>query len=170
MNRSIVLGGVAAALALALASAPTTASASCSDRKTTGTIVGGIGGALLGNSISGGGGGAILGGLGGAVAGHAIAGAGCGRYYRHSYNDRGYYGHGRSYGYRNSGYRGYDQRGPAYAPATHTTYWDARGNAISRDEPVGYGRTSYASSNCGVDQSYYDSRGNLVQRPAAPCR
>jgi hypothetical protein len=87
MNRSNVFAGLAAALGLLLLLAPASASASCADRKMTGTILGGVGGALIGNSISGGGGGALLGGLGGAVVGHEIAGSGCrsersGDYYR----------------------------------------------------------------------------------------
>jgi uncharacterized protein YcfJ len=77
MRRWIVLSSLAAALALPVLMTPVTASASCADRKATGTVLGGIGGALIGNSISGGGGGAIIGGLGGAVAGHQIAKGGC---------------------------------------------------------------------------------------------
>ena len=154
MNRSIVLGGIAAAFTLALASAPSTASASCADRKTTGTIVGGIGGALIGNSISHGGGGAILGGLGGAVVGHEVAGAGCGRY-RRAYDDRG----SRSYGYR----------GEAYAPRTRTVYYDERGNPLPDAAPSTYAQAAYRTPACG-SQSYYDSRGNLVQQPVSNCR
>ena len=77
MNRSNLCAGLAAALGLLFLLGPATASASCADRKMTGTILGGVGGALIGNSISGGGGGAVLGGLGGAVIGHEIAGSGC---------------------------------------------------------------------------------------------
>lgn len=170
MNRSILLGAVSAALGLALLSAPNTASASCSDRKTTGTIVGGIGGALIGNSISGGGGGggAILGGLGGAVAGHAIAGSGCGRY-RHDayYYERGprYRHYTRDYGYAGTG---------GYAPRAQTVYYDNRGNPISGG---GYANPGYAAAdyrrtaNCGVvNQSVYDSRGNLITQPVSTCR
>ncbi len=74
MNRVIVMASLVGAIGLGLMAAPTTASASCSDRKATGTILGGIGGALIGNSISHGGGGAVLGGLGGATAvGNRIA-------------------------------------------------------------------------------------------------
>ena len=167
MNRSIVLGAVSAALGLALVTAPATASASCSDRKTTGTIVGGIGGALIGNSISHGGGGAIIGGLGGAVAGHAIAGSGCGRY-RHDayYYERGHrYRHASRYGYRGA---------EPYAPRDQTVYYDNRGNPISGG---GYGAQAYApadyrrSPNCTTtSQSYYDSRGNLITQPVSNCR
>jgi hypothetical protein len=81
MRNLIVLGSLVTALTLPMLAAPTTADASCSGRKTTGTILGGVGGALLGNSISHGGGGAVIGGLGGAVVGHEIGkgGGDCGR-------------------------------------------------------------------------------------------
>ena len=50
MRKSTFLGGVCAALGLSLAAAaPSTASAACS-AATTGTIVGGVGGALIGNA------------------------------------------------------------------------------------------------------------------------
>ena len=95
MKHAILLGGLSAVLALTALAAPLAANASCAERKTTGTVVGGVGGALVGNSISHGGGGAILGGLGGAVLGHEIAGGGCNRsgYSRSSNN--GYDNHGR---------------------------------------------------------------------------
>ena len=78
MRRTIALVALAAAVSLPLIAGPTDASASCQSRKNTGTLVGGVGGALIGNSIARGGGGAILGGLGGAVLGHEIAKGGCG--------------------------------------------------------------------------------------------
>jgi hypothetical protein len=83
MRRFLALTALATAIAIPLA-APTAASASCQGRKNTGTVIGGVGGALLGNSISKGGGGAILGGLGGAVVGHEIAKDGCENTPRHA--------------------------------------------------------------------------------------
>ena len=77
MRNLILIGSLAASLALPMLAAPTAANASCSGRKTTGTILGGVGGALLGNAVSGGGGGAVVGGLGGAVVGHEIGRSGC---------------------------------------------------------------------------------------------
>jgi len=74
MNKSTL--AVTALIGLSAASlliAPASASASCAGRKTTGTVLGGVGGALVGNSIAHGGGGAILGGVGGAVLGHELA-------------------------------------------------------------------------------------------------
>ena len=48
MNRTLIAGGFAAALALSLAMAPGTASACCADSKMEGTVLGGVGGALIG--------------------------------------------------------------------------------------------------------------------------
>ncbi len=77
MRRTFSLTALAALVAAPLLIGSTDAAASCQSRKTTGTVLGGVGGALLGNSISHGGGGAVLGGLGGAVVGHEIARSGC---------------------------------------------------------------------------------------------
>jgi len=77
IRKTIASAALAALVALPLVAGPTAASASCRGRANTGTVVGGVGGALLGNSISHGGGGAIIGGLGGAVLGHQIAKSGC---------------------------------------------------------------------------------------------
>jgi hypothetical protein len=102
---AIIRAGLAALVALPLIAGPTAASASCQGRKNTGTVLGGVGGALLGNSISRGGGGAVIGGLGGAVVGHQIAKSGCGSsrhaYYRHGHSRYAY----RSDPYRSDGYR-----------------------------------------------------------------
>ncbi|WP_293452840.1 glycine zipper 2TM domain-containing protein [Phenylobacterium sp.] len=69
---------MAALLALPLALAPLNAdAATCKSRKTTGTVLGGVGGAVLGNAVSHGAGGLLIGGLGGAVVGHEIGAAGC---------------------------------------------------------------------------------------------
>ena len=91
MRKTIAFSALAALIAAPLMMAPTDASASCKSRKTTGTLLGGVGGALLGNSISHGGGGAVIGGLGGAVVGHEIGKSGCNSrraYYRSSSRTR----------------------------------------------------------------------------------
>ena len=77
MRKTLSLTALAALVAIPLAFGPSEASASCQGRKNTGTAIGAIGGALLGNSVSKGGGGAVIGGLGGAVIGHEIAKGGC---------------------------------------------------------------------------------------------
>ena len=77
MKQRMMILGLAAVLALPLLATPLTASASCAQRKTTGTVVGGVGGALIGNAVIGGVGGTVAGGLGGAVLGHEVARGGC---------------------------------------------------------------------------------------------
>lgn len=159
MKRIFGMSGLAIALALPLLAAPGSAHASCADRKLTGTVVGGVGGALIGNSISRGGGGAIIGGLGGAVIGHEIAGSGC-RRYRSEYRS----------GPRQRSYRG---EAGAYAgqPARYV-YYDAYGNAVaggaatSPQSPYG----DAAAPLCRTEtRSYYDARGALVQQPVQIC-
>ena len=119
MRRTFGLTALAALVAAPLLLAGTDASATCQDRKTTGTLLGGVGGALVGNSISHGGGGAVIGGLGGAVLGHEIArsGGGCAT---------------RTY-YRTSRTRYASQRAPVQAPprAVRKVYYDEYGNPVA---------------------------------------
>jgi uncharacterized protein YcfJ len=113
MGKIFTSAALATLIALPLIAGPTGANASCQGRKDTGTVLGGVGGALIGNSISHGPGGAILGGLGGAVIGHQIAKQGCGSsghaYYR---RDHSRYAH------------------EAYRP-TSRAYYDQRGNLVT---------------------------------------
>jgi uncharacterized protein YcfJ len=88
MRKTLSTAALATLVALPLLVGPTAASASCRGRANTGTVIGGVGGALIGNSISRGGGGAIIGGLGGAVLGHQIAKSGCASSPRHAYYRR----------------------------------------------------------------------------------
>ena len=97
MRRAFIIAGVLVAVA-----APSLASAeSCQrhahDRKVTGTVVGGIGGALIGNAISHNTTGALLGGLGGAVVGNQVARVNCP-------DQVAYYHHGRRH-HHHDGYR-----------------------------------------------------------------
>lgn len=62
-----------------MASASSADAASCRSRKTTGTIVGGVGGALVGHAIAGNTGGTIIGGLGGGLLGRQVGKSGCKR-------------------------------------------------------------------------------------------
>jgi hypothetical protein len=112
MRKTIALTALAALIALPLVAGATDAGASCQGRKDTGTVLGGVGGALVGNSISKGGGGAIIGGLGGAVLGHQIAKSGCGPS-RHAY-------------YR----RGHSRYASNYAPPSRV-YYDQHGNPVT---------------------------------------
>ena len=92
MRKILAMTALAAAFTLPLVVGSTEANASCQGRKNTGTLIGGVGGALLGNSISRGGGGAVIGGLGGAVVGHEIAKSGCGASRHAAYrSSRGHY-------------------------------------------------------------------------------
>ena len=125
MNRLKIAAGLAAVLAASLLLAPGSAAASCSDRKATGTVVGGVGGALIGNSISRGGGGAILGGLGGAVLGHEIARGTCGHERRAEYRRRYY----RGYGPYPTGDR-FSEAHPQ--PQPMIGYYDERGNLVGQ--------------------------------------
>jgi uncharacterized protein YcfJ len=128
MRKFIALTALAAAISLPLIAGPTAANAGCQSRKNTGTLIGGVGGALLGNSISHGGGGAIIGGLGGAVVGHEIAKGGCGS--------------ARQASYRHSRSRYPDERGrnrysdeQAYS-GTRKVYYDQYGNALLSPPPA----------------------------------
>lgn len=154
MRISIILGGVCAALGLSLAAAPTTASAACSGA-TTGTIIGGVGGALVGNAISKGGGGAIIGGLGGAVVGHEIGKSGC-----RSYRSTRYYRAPRrtTYSYSRSGH------------STPSYYYDSYGRPIYAGAG-GYEVNGYRRGGaCRAEtHSYYNERGELVQRSVSAC-
>jgi len=165
MKRLVLMGGLAVALALPLVAAPGAAQASCEDRKLTGTVLGGVSGALIGNSISRGGGGAILGGLGGAVVGHEIAGSGCRRYRSSAYYRRGY---------REGSYRG--AAAPYPDPATRYVYYDTYGNPVTEGAAPGAALRPpgpYADAGpapCRTEmQAYYDDRGALVQHPVQNC-
>lgn len=165
MNRWIIVGGLAAALALPLLTAPTGASASCTDRKVTGTVVGGVGGALIGNSIARGGGGALLGGLGGAVLGHEVARSTC-RHERYDYRHAEYRRRSAPHGpYQNGTYPG--DAGGAPPPPQQVVYYDERGNIVGQRAPAPGADPSAA---CPTEtQSYYDDRGTLVQRQVPTC-
>jgi len=84
MRKTLACSALAALIALPLIAGPTAADASCRSRKVNGTILGGVGGALLGGAVTHGSTGPIVGGIGGAVVGHEIGRSGCARhaYYR----------------------------------------------------------------------------------------
>ena len=148
-NLLIAMAGTAGLLALAGAGP---AAASCASSETTGTIVGGIGGALIGNAV-GRAPGAFVGGLGGAVVGNEIGRSSC----RHA-----------RYGYRYER-RVYEPRRTAdpafyYDPAGRPIYPAANGYAAAYRQPEGYGGA------CRSEQrDYYDATGNLVQRSVKVC-
>jgi uncharacterized protein YcfJ len=131
MRKIFAVTALAAAISLPLVVGPTDANASCQSRKNTGTIIGGVSGALLGNAVSHGGGrtgGTIIGGLGGAVIGHEIAKSGC-RGASHAY-------------YRSSRSRYATAQGPDYGRPDYgrpdygrKVYYDQYGNAVASPAP-----------------------------------
>ncbi|CAN7558260.1 glycine zipper domain-containing protein [Phenylobacterium sp. LjRoot225] len=121
MRRTWMAAGLVAALAApSFASARDACQQRAHDRKVTGTVLGGVGGALVGGAI-GDTKGAVIGGLGGAVVGNQLARTKCDRrvVYRtrstHRASSRGDDAAPRGCTYENRRY--YDERGQAiYAP------------------------------------------------------
>jgi hypothetical protein len=151
MRPWITAMSLAAAAALPLALAPASASASCSDAKTTGTILGGVGGALIGNSIARGGGGAIVGGVGGALLGRSIASSSC-RHARYAYGPA-------RYGYP-----------PPLAAAP--VYYNDYGDPVTPPPPAGAPVADAAPADryCHVEtRAFYDDQGQLVRAPVRVC-
>ncbi|WP_297506274.1 hypothetical protein [uncultured Caulobacter sp.] len=155
MTRLVIVSLAIGAIALPTAITPTRAdAASCHSRKATGTVIGGLGGALVGNAISKGGGGLLVGGLGGALIGREIGKSGC-----HTTRTVYYEGGSRA-----------PARRPAPEPARQV-YYDQRGNRIAADgfapaaQPV-----SNPSGGCrAATISFYDERGQLVRRNVDIC-
>ena len=148
MRAWILSAALTAMAAGPVALAPVVAQASCEDTRTTGTILGGVGGALIGNSLARGGGGLILGGVGGALAGRAIAGSTC----RHS----------RAY-YRARYYGPPGPPGPPPAPAA-PVYYDQFGNVAGPGAPASAAYSYAQGPACRIEtQSYYDQQGALVR-------
>jgi uncharacterized protein YcfJ len=127
IRKTFTTAALAGLIALPLLAGPTAASASCRGRANTGTVIGGVGGALLGNSISRGGGGAIIGGLGGAVLGHEVARSGC-TSSRQTYYRRSRTPYASTSDYRRNSAPYANSR--AYRPAPQV-YYDERGNAVT---------------------------------------
>jgi hypothetical protein len=164
MPRLIVIGLAIGAMALPAVMAPTDASAaSCRSRKATGTVIGGLGGALVGNAISKGGGGLLIGGVGGALVGREIGKSGCHR------TRTAYYSSGSS------------SRGASYQPAqpapVRQVYYDHMGNPVASGEvrngtfqqvsaPIARGGGGVCRD---ANISYYDDRGRLNSRAVQIC-
>jgi uncharacterized protein YcfJ len=116
MKKTLAYTALAALVALPLLASPTGADASCHSRKVNGTILGGVGGALLGGAVTHGSTGPVVGGVGGAVLGHEIGRNGCRRtaYYQPRHRS--------------------SARAQASTPV-RKVYYDQYGNAVS-SEPV----------------------------------
>jgi uncharacterized protein YcfJ len=129
MRPKLLAAGLALAVTIpALAPSAATARSYCEqrahDRRVTGTVLGGLGGALIGGAISHHGTGALLGGVAGAVAGNQLARTSCDHYaYRRTYRER--YAR-RSYGpvYGSPGYA------PVACRYESRPYYDARGQLV----------------------------------------
>jgi len=164
MPRLIVIGLAIGAMALPAVMAPTDAdAATCRSRKATGTILGGLGGALVGNAISKGGGGLLVGGVGGALVGREIGKSGCNRT-RTVYYDSGSRSRGASY------------QSSQPAPVRQV-YYDQMGNPVASGQ-VQNGTFQQVSTPIGGNSggvcrdaniSYYDERGRLTQRAVQIC-
>lgn len=125
MRKTLAYTALAALIALPMVAGPTDADASCRSRKVNGTIIGGVGGALLGGAVTHGSTGPIVGGLGGAVIGHEIGRNGCGRQNR-TYSQR-------------TRTRYASAPAPAPARAVRKVYYDQYGNQVG-SAPVEYRR------------------------------
>ncbi len=124
MQASRQMAALLAALALPLVAAPA-AQASCRAQKNVGTVVGGVGGALVGHALFGGVAGTVLGGVGGAVAGHTVAGAGCHHYSRRAQpQSAGRYAPPQAQGYGPGS-------GPGSGPQVQAGYYDQYGRPIT---------------------------------------
>jgi uncharacterized protein YcfJ len=129
MRRILMVMGLATLVALpSVASARGYCQQRAHERKVAGTVIGAVGGALVGNAISHRNG-ALIGGLGGAVIGNQVARVKCdtGRaYYRSRASTR------RSYaGRRDTRYASYDTR-TAYGACSYENrpFYDERGQLI----------------------------------------
>jgi len=122
MRRTLmVLGVVAAVAAPSLASASDYCGQRAHDRRVTGTVLGGVGGALIGGAIGHSGTGALLGGLGGAVIGNQVARTSCDRHY--AYRNRTRYAHH----YDNRYYNNAAYAAPGGCHYETRPYYDERG-------------------------------------------
>ncbi len=138
MLKPILLAGLAAAaLVPAAAQAQDNCQRARANNEAVGTLLGAVGGALLGNAVTGHGGrtgGTIIGGVGGAVVGNRIAASGthCGE---------------NAYGY-------YDTNGN-WVPRTYTAYgyYGPDGRWIAQS-PQGYGSPQYAAPSNYQEQPY----------------
>ncbi len=124
MRKTLAYTALAALIALPMIAGPTDAEASCRSRKVNGTLLGGVGGALLGGAVTHGSTGPIVGGLGGAVIGHEIGRGGCGK-------------QNRTYSQRTR--TRYASTPAAPARAVRKVYYDQYGNQVG-SPPVEYRR------------------------------
>jgi hypothetical protein len=160
MRRILFAAGLALAVAASSAAhAQSGCEAAAHDRRMTGTVVGALGGGLLGSAVAGHGSkgtGALVGAGLGAVVGNQLSRTKCDRYayrrsYRHYARAPTYPTYGRGYGPAYAG--AYSQNTSAYAP-----------------NPPGYPRYATSGGACHyVTRPYYDQAGRLVYAPMQVC-
>lgn len=160
MPRLIIIGLAIGAMALPAVMAPTDANAaSCRSRKATGTVIGGLGGALVGNAVSKGGGGLLIGGVGGALVGRQIGKSGC---------------HRTRTVYYDSAPRGASASAARPAPVRQV-YYDHMGNPVASGTVRNgtFQQVSNTAPSGGVCRdatiAYYDDRGRLSSRAVQIC-
>ena len=132
MRRTLMVMGLAAAVATpSLASASSYCEQRAHDRRVTGTVLGGVGGALIGGAIGHSTTGALLGGVGGAVIGNQVARTSCDRPYA-AYHGRANYGrrHEARY-YDNAAYAA-----PGGCRYETRPYYDERGQLVYQPTQV----------------------------------
>lgn len=159
MPRLIIVSLAVGAMALPAMMAPTDANAaSCRSRKATGTVIGGLGGALVGNAISKGGGGLLIGGVGGALVGRQIGKSGC---------------------RTRTAYYSSSPRAASYQPSqpapVRQVYYDHMGNPVASGTVQNgtfqqVSSTAPSGGSCrDATISYYDDRGRLSSRAVQIC-
>ena len=172
MRRMLFAAGLTLAVAAASAAqARSGCAAAAHDRRVTGTVVGALGGGLLGSAVAGHGSkgtGALVGAGLGAVVGNQLSRTSCDRYaYRRSYHRYARVRTNPTYG------RGYGPAyGPAYGPGYGPTYAGAYGQNTSAyaPNPPGYPRYAASGGACHyVTRPYYDQAGRLVYAPMQVC-
>jgi uncharacterized protein YcfJ len=151
MRRKLFAAGLALALAASTAAeARSGCEAYAHNRRVTGTVVGALGGGLLGSAVAGHGSkgtGALVGAGLGAVVGNQLSRTSCDHY-----------------AYRRTRHR--YARTRTYAPSP---YAGAYGQNASAYAPAGYSRYASASSCHYVTRPYYDQAGRLVYAPMQVC-
>ena len=179
MRKLLLIAGIAAIAVPGLASAQPGCREQQHDNRVTGTVLGAVGGALLGSAVAGHGSktaGAVIGGVAGGAVGNAVGGASTNCDYRTGYYDSGGAWHAANgyydrygtwhttYNDRTSGY--YDSNGVSHAAAG---YYDSYGNWVAATPPVvaDNGYDYYRAPNTydySADVAFTGSRYDLTGR------
>jgi uncharacterized protein YcfJ len=132
MRRTLMVLGLAAVVATpSLASARSYCEQRAHDRKVTGTVLGGVGGALIGGAIGHSGTGALLGGLGGAVIGNQVSRTSCDGHYARYHSRAHVVPRRRPHDYDNAAYTA-----PSGCRYETRPYYDERGQMVYQPTQV----------------------------------